>query len=312
MHVLIPYALSEDASMREALRGIALPELQALVRELRRDTVLEWPPLHPIAPHEHWLAQAQGLDPAAPPWAALRAQALGLAHDPDACWAFLSPSHWELGQTRVSLRDPAELDLSDEEAQALQAAMASFFAEDGLMLHADLPGRWLVCGEPLRGLVGAEPDRVIGRDVAPWLPTSPLLRRLQSEMQMLLYGHAVNDARSARGTWTVNGFWLHGIGALPSATPDASTIAPGPLPEVWDTLREPTLRLDTAAWLHGWQNLDARLAPLLQACRAGADVSLTLAGEHVLHHYAPGPAGWWARLRRRYAAPSLSEILVTA
>lgn len=308
MHVLIPYALSEDASMRDALRGVALPALQALVRDLQRDTVLEWPPLHPVAPHEHWLAQVQGLDPAAPPWAALRARALGAAHDSADCWAFLSPSHWELGQTRVSLRDPAELALSAEEAQALQVAMAPYFAEDGLVLQPDLPGRWLVRGEPLRGLVAAEPDRVLGRDVAPWMPASALLQRLQSEMQMLLYGHTVNDARSARGAWTVNGFWLHGIGSLPDPLP-----APhGHQPEVWDTLREAALRLDTGAWLRGWQTLDARLGTLREALRAGEEVSLTLAGEHVLHHYAPGHAGWWARLRRRYAAPSLSEILVTA
>lgn len=329
MHVLIPYALSDDAAFREpvleALRNpsntVALPRLQALLQTLQPSVRLQWPELHPVAPHEHWLAQARGLDPAAPPWAALRARELGLATDTSACWAFLTPAHWELGQTRVSLRDPDELDLQADEAQALRTAMAGFFSEDGLALHADTPGRWLVCGEPLRGLVGTAPERVIGRDVAPWLPESALLRRLQSEMQMLLYTHAVNDARSARGSWVVNGFWLHGMGALPSGYAGSGTKSsatsgrmPGQLPEqvpeVWDDLRAHALRLDAGGWLQAWRAVDERLSALVDGQRAGQPVTLTLAGDHHLHHYTPAPASWWARLRHRLSPPTLSEILV--
>ena len=116
------------------------------------------------------------------------------------------------------MRDPQALALAEEESRALLAAMQPYFAEDGITLHYEQPLRWLVQGEPLRGQFGSAPDRVIGRDVAPWLPASPLLRRLQNEMQMLLYTHAVNDARSARGALPVNSFWLHGTGAAGRAT----------------------------------------------------------------------------------------------
>jgi hypothetical protein len=34
------------------------------------------------------------------------------------------------------------------------------------------------------------------------------LQRLQSEMQMLLYNHPVNNARDARRQISVNSFWL--------------------------------------------------------------------------------------------------------
>ena len=40
-------------------------------------------------------------------------------------------------------------------------------------------------------------DRVVGRDIQNSMPAVPALRRLQNEMQMLLYTHPVNDD----GTW---------------------------------------------------------------------------------------------------------------
>lgn len=317
MHVLIPYALCDDPVFGEAVSAAMraaptqLPHLQALMALVQTGTRLRWPDLHPIAPHEHWLALARGLDPAAPQWAAMRARELGLASDPSTCWAFMTPAHWELGQTRVSLRDPAELALTDDEAQALRATMAGFFAEDGLTLHADRADRWLISGEPLRGLVSASPERVTGRDVGPWLPESALLKRLQSEMQMLLYNHAVNDARSARGAWVVNGYWLHGMGSLTGVI-GAATENPedAMMPVVWDELREPALRLDATGWLQTWQVLDAKLSALAESLRSGQPASLTLCGDHHLHQYIASTSGWWTRLRRRLSPPVLSEILV--
>ena len=48
------------------------------------------------------------------------------------------------------------------------------------------------------------------------------LRRLQNEMQMLLYRHPVNDARAAQRRLTVNSFWISGTGTLPSGAVDKS------------------------------------------------------------------------------------------
>ncbi|MFM1764286.1 MAG: hypothetical protein RIU71_49, partial [Pseudomonadota bacterium] len=49
------------------------------------------------------------------------------------------------------------------------------------------------------------------------------LQRLQSEMQMLLYQHPVNDLRSQHGRWAVNSFWVHRT--LEQLYPDNSTTA---------------------------------------------------------------------------------------
>ncbi|MCZ8252233.1 MAG: phosphoglycerate mutase [Hylemonella sp.] len=306
MHVLIPYALSEDEAARPALQGQSLPRLQALLQAMAPHTLLALPEHSPISAHEQLLAGAQGLDPQAPAWAALRAHELQLPGAGSAAWGFLTPAHWEIGQARVSLRDPQALDLREDEARALLAAMQPFFREDGLTLHYEQPLRWLVSGEPLRGVVSAPPERVIGRDVAAWLPTSPLLRRLQNEMQMLLYTHAVSEARAERGALAVNSFWLSACGALGAVPAPAQTLT------LLDTLTQPAVRGDWTAWARAWQALDEALAPLQAALAAGQDVTLTLCSELVARRYTRAPRSAWQRLLQRFRPQQPSDILTLA
>ena len=304
MHVLIPYALSEDEAAREPLRALALPHLQGLLQKLSPRSLLQLPEHSPTSAHEQLLAGACGLDPQAPAWAALRAHELGLPGAGNEAWGFLTPAHWEIGQARVSLRDPQALDLREDEARALLAAMQPFFAEDGLTLRYERPLRWLVSGEPLRGVAGAAPERVIGRDVGPWLPVSPLLRRLQNEMQMLLYTHVVSEARAERGVLAVNSFWLSGCGAL--AAPSAAR----PALTVLDDLGQHAVRGDWTAWAHAWQAIDTRLAPLQDALDAGQEVTLTLCSELVARRYTPARRSVWQRLLQRIRPQQLSDLLV--
>ena len=306
MHVLIPYAVSDDPAARDVLRALQLPNLQALLQGLSAQPGPELPPDSPVAAHEHVHAGLLRLDPQAPAWAALRAHELGLDGAGTQAWAFVSPSHWELGQARVSLRAPRALDLREDESRALLAAMQPYFAEDGITLHYEQPLRWLAQGEALRGLATASPERVIGRDVAPWLPASPLLRRLQNEMQMLLYTHAVTEARAQRGALAVNSFWLSGSGAL-AAPPAVDTGL-----QVLDALTPAAVDADWAAWAQAWQALDAQLAPLQRALAAGQAVTLTLCSELGARHYTPARRGLLARWRARLRPTHLSDILVVA
>lgn len=304
MHVLIPYALSDDAAARAALRQLALPRLQVLLQALGPQPLLQLPEHSPLSAHEQLLAGARGLEPQAPAWAALRAHELGLPGAGSAAWAFLTPVHWEVGQARVSLHDPQALDLREDEARALLAAMVPFFKEDGLTLHFDTPLRWLVSGEPLRGLVSATPERVIGRDVGAWLPASPLLRRLQNEMQMLLYTHAVSEARAERGALAVNSFWLGGSGAL------AAVPAPVENLTVLDALTPAAVQGDWNSWARAWQALDAQLAPLQVALENKQPVALTLCSELVARRYTPAARNTWQSLLQRFRPQALSDILV--
>lgn len=305
MHLLIPFASCDDPACQHVLQDLRLPNLQYLLQRLAPQTLARSPDAVAL-PHEQVLAMALGLDPRAPPWAALRAHELGLPGAIGQGWAFVTPCHWVLGQSQVILGDPQALQLDDTESRAFMRAMQSYFAEDGLTLHFDQPTRWLVAGAGLEALACASPERVIGRDVAAWLPTSAALRRLQNEMQMLLYTHALNEARAQRGATTVNSFWLSGSGAL-------GAVPPAPPKEVLmpTTLMQAAVRADWSAWAAAWRKIDdEELARLRAALEAGdATIDLTLCGEEGAAHYMNAPRSAWTRLQQWFVRPQVSEIL---
>lgn len=137
------------------------------------------------------------------PWAALQARKT------EGAWAFVSPCHWQIGALHVAMHHAPLPQFEAAESKALLAAMQPYFAEDGITLYYDQAQRWLAQGEVFRGLASASLDRVAGRQLDPWMPKAAQasgLRRLQSEMQMLLYTHPVNSARSQRGLLPVNSF----------------------------------------------------------------------------------------------------------
>jgi len=174
------------------------------------------------------------------------------------------------------MAQPAALQLSEADSRALLAAMTPFFDEDGLALEWLTPLRWRARGAVFQDLACASLDRAAGATVDDWLPRATearTVRRLQQEMQMLLYTHPVNEEREARGLAPVNSFWVAGAGALPA---DLPATAP---PQLDDHLRAPALAHDWPAWAAAWQQLDAQvLAPLAQACERGEPVQLTLCG----------------------------------
>jgi hypothetical protein len=91
-----------------------------------------------------------------------------------------------------------------------------------------------------------------------------MVRRLQSEVQMLLYTHPLNEAREAAGLATVNSFWLSGCGR-----PPASTALPASVHCVNDPACAPAGRRH-ALWLEAWQRVDATvLKDALAALDAG-------------------------------------------
>jgi hypothetical protein len=140
-------------------------------------------------------------------------------------------------------------------------------------------------------------------------PTARPLQRLQSEMQMLLYNHPVNDAREAKRQYTVNAFWLHGAGMLPD-----HTAAAGQAVTLSHALRSSALHGDVQAWQQAWQQLDATaVADLLQHVKATGQGTLSLCSEHTAHTYTAAPAAWYQRttrtLTRLFNKPSPAAAL---
>jgi hypothetical protein len=315
MHLIIAYAGAHTFSMTEALAGLPLPNLLALLGLLQRQQVLQDgspTPLH--LPHERLQAQALGWphDALALPWAAWQQAQKGQASGAPQAW--MTPCHWQIGMDQVVMTDPSHLHLSDEESQQLLQTMQPFLQEDGLQVTWHSALRWHLQGQMLAGVPTASLDRVIGQNVQHWMPEHPALRplqRLQSEMQMLLYNHPVNDARDARRQYTVNAFWLHGAGTLP-----VGEAALAPPVTVSQALRTSALHGDVQAWRQAWQTLDATaLADLLRHLKSTGKVTLSLCSEHVAHTYTARPRAWHrgiTRLFQKTPATVALQALVTS
>jgi hypothetical protein len=246
------------------------------------------------------------------PWAERQARELGLPEAlPGQAWGLLTLCHWLVGIDDVALGDPGALDISEEESAAVLEAMRPFFEEDGISLHRTPgPGRWLACGALFNGLATASIDRAVGHPISQWSPMTEAarpLRRLQNEMQMLLYTHPINDARAQQRVPAINSFWLSGTGELPG-----NSLPPSVIPETVDSLRLPALRDDAPGWAEAWQALDAQRIPALLAdCERGAAVRLTLCGDRAARSYVPRERGGLGALARRLfeRGPSAIEIL---
>ncbi len=306
MHLLIPFAAPLSEAGRAAARTLALPQLAALLSVLTlqgRDDADEWT-LSP--PHERALARAlrwQGGDGALP-WAARAAAADGIDMG-DLAWGQLSPVHWHVGTDQVSLVDPAGLMLDDAGSRQVFDAVQALFTSEGYGFVYGSAERWYVAHESLAELPCASLDRVIGRNVDRWLGSDPAarrIRRLQGEVQMLLYTHPLNDAREQRGLLPVNSFWISGCGP---AQPE-----PGPGGTVDARLRAPALADDWAAWVKAWDTLDVGpLADLLARARRGDAVQLTLCGERGSATFATQPRSLLQRLRSRLSSPDWQALL---
>jgi hypothetical protein len=311
-HLIVPYA---DAAGLEASRSAVAGQLHALQRLLARlhaGPALTGDAQNLSPPHERARARALGLTDAdgAIPWAAWEHASSGQAPG-DAAWAWISPCHWHVAQDHVQMHPLETLQLDAPASQELLAAVAPYFREDGIELSLLTPTRWLARGEIFRGLACASLDRVCGRRVDDWLPRAQAarpLRRLQQEMQMLLYTHPVNEVREQAGLRPVNSFWVSGAGALP--------LPPGPAAPVRvdARLRGPALAGQPEAWTEAWRALDAQVIPaLLDVAQRGQHVTLTLCGErHARTWSTHSPsAAWWQRAARLLRPPAVAAILET-
>lgn len=299
-HLVLPYAALPDSSCQHLLQSLSLPHLEKLLQTLSPGPADEDAADHPIPPHERAVAAAWGLDATMPAWAA---SAQGITDTP--C-AWLSPCHWTAGPDQVRMDDPGAVVLDLADAQALHALLQPWFAEDGMQLDIVEPQRWCVRGAPLAQLQTASLDRVLLRDVTPWIPsaaTARLLHRLHSEVQMLLYNAPFNDRRAERGLEPINAFWLHGAGALSGAELAAVRQRQTAVQvQVIDTLRQTALHQDWPAWKAAWLQADAGpVADLLRHVQAGGSATLTLSGENHGRSFTTGARSWSDKIKNVFS-----------
>lgn len=310
-HLLIPFATSSAQGCNNGLGTLTLPHLERLLARLAPTQVEEGGEDSLSMPHERVLARECGL--AAPdgllPWAALALAQSGREPGSDG-WAWITPCHWQVAADHILMHPPAQLQLEAEASRELLAAMAPYFEQDGLSLEYDQPLRWRARGALFAQLPCASLDRVAGRTLDQWLPRGAAagpLRRLQQEMQMLLYTHPVNDQRQREGLLQVNSFWASGSGVLPAGAMKAPTHL-----KVIDNLREPALAGDWASWAAAWRCVDEHeCAGLHDALEKGHQVALTLCGERQARTWRSAGSGWRRRLASAFRRPRLADTLST-
>jgi hypothetical protein len=298
MHYLIPFASVGSEACAPAWDALQLPHFEKLMQRMTLHTQDVGDEYTQSPPHERVLAQALGLwtGDGKTPWAA---QALSIApsvtgYAAGQAWAQITPCFWHVGTDQVQMLHPDGLQLTAHESREVLATMQPYFAEDGITLHYSAPTRWFAHSPLFAGLATASLDRVVGRNVNVWMPEGAQaapLRRLQNEMQMLLYTHALSDRRQAAGQLPVNSFWVSGAGALPTQPVPQSKIT------VLEDLRTPALHEDWGSWAAAWQQLDDSIFKDLssQAWR-GERVDITLCGERTAQHWQSFQPGWGKKL----------------
>jgi hypothetical protein len=308
MHLLVPHASALADAATHVVRDLALPNLSRLLARLaptQRDCA-DAATLSP--PHERAYATVMGWrgDDGCLPFGARSAQADGIEVGTQA-WGLVTPVHWHVSSDHVRLTNPAALDLSDAESRAAFDAVRALFETEGLRCEWGAPARWYVAHESLAAVPCASLDRVIGRPIEPWLrpsatPAGRLVQRLQSEVQLLLYPHPLNEAREQRGALTLNSFWLSGCGRWQRA--DHTLV------QVDDRLRSPLLDADWEGWAAAWHDLDeGPIERLLAAEARGEETVLTLCGERAAQRYERASGARWPAWVRRWRAGDAAAAL---
>lgn len=353
--LLIPELIWPEPGDAETFAGLACPALETLLARGRRTDAATGPATFDAA-----LARAFDLDTAAP-YAALRL--LGEGIDPGRHhWACADPVHLRLHQERLILADGARAEVTMAEAEALVSELnrhfgtgsesgESFESFESFEFIAAAPERWYLRLSAAASFETPPLSAMAGRRIERQLPEEAglaWLRRLLNEAQMLLHGHAVNEARADAGRMTVNSLWLWGPGRLPDTSAGKWTtvcsdhplarglarhagIPERPAPASFDALKafagkddrllvtlEPLLRAvqyeDIDAWRDGIVALERDwFAPLAAAVRAGR-VVLDLRASTIY-----GEPGWqvergdlWKFWKRRQPLQALAQSLAAA
>lgn len=135
------------------------------------------------------------------------------------------PAYQQIDMNNATLGNPAELDLSTLECDALLQTLNDHFAPDGIRFEYSETSRWYCHFENLIDVTTYPLSAAIGRDVSQCKPTGPdarQWRRNLAEIEMLLFEHVVNTDRQARGQLPVNTLWLWGEGGLNSLASENS------------------------------------------------------------------------------------------
>jgi hypothetical protein len=146
-------------------------------------------------------------------------------------WLRAQPIHFAAGLDRlttVPLQGAARM--SDAERQALSPTLVEHLQSTDIQLHEGAEGEWLLHSAEALQVQTVTPQFAASNPHAEILPRgrdAGGLRRLMTELQMLLHEHPVNAQRQARGLPALNAIWIHGEGMLSDVKAESLPAASG-------------------------------------------------------------------------------------
>ena len=318
LDLLVPSALVDPGISADLLRDQAMPHLARILSHGGRTADFEVPRHASLTSWQAWVFRApDGSASERVNLGELWAMACGVAPSAAGGRYVVEPAHFKIANDHLRLDDPAGLGITLAEARSLVSSIEAVLADAGWRLDPVEPAtltHWLMTRDDRATLSGAAIEKAIGDNVAAWQPRVPdripsnastgpsgavvddvalAWRRCVNEIQMLWFGHPVNEAREARGEPTINTLWLSGNGASAQEQPPLPTYAAvdSGLPllaalsidpgaphalESFDRFIEPTRREDWSGWREQLARFDARLGGALRQQAAGSIGTLTL------------------------------------
>ncbi|QZA79676.1 hypothetical protein [Deefgea piscis] len=222
--LIIPDTIWRDEDLRPLMnRDLSLPALATLYGKGQHQRC----PIGPSATAADFLAQRLNY-----PSSSLTALALAQVY-PEAqpgYWLCCDPIHLRIDRDRLTMLGVPLFQISQAEADALVAALNQQFADDGFFFVAVTPSRWYLRLPADPQLQFTPLGDALGGNMQDYLPQGEQALQFNAvlnEIQMLLYGHRVNDERDAAGIAMINSVWLWGGEQFPTA------VAPPVSPKVW-------------------------------------------------------------------------------
>ena len=207
---------------------------------------------------------------------------------PAAWYGIATPVHLVAGMTKVTLSEGGLLDLEPGDARSLAVDFNRVFGDAGVRLAVGRHAVLLCVFDRVFDVVAHDPETMIGDDVFGFQPTgmdAARWRRWMSEIELWLFEHEVNRARSSRGLPSITGLWFWGGGAPLAAMPPVH------------------------GWTAGRDPLFAALGTAVRAGDAGAASPLPSSeGAGVVVSAAVPGSALWPDIEARWLEPALANL----
>lgn len=203
VQVVIPDLFLPQSLAQEVCAGLSLPALEKILARSKAQSL----PIHSL---EAWFCEIFAVPDSAIAPVTLLADGLSPR---DGYWMRADPVHLRLDRSQMILQTNVTVSLDD--AQQLCATLNQHFAASEMRFFAPHPLRWYVRLDEDPELTTHSVSQVEGRNSRFYLPqgkTALKWHGVMNEIQMVLYGHPVNQACAERGALPPNSVWLWGGG----------------------------------------------------------------------------------------------------